>query len=102
MKSEEIITESAAEVIDRGYVRPSWADFISIADGWVSLSIYPHPNNTYDIELSRIKTPGDVCKWVYHLSQKDITTHADYTDGELLSAFIYGVYKAKGWEIHGL
>ena len=42
---------------------------VSISNGF--LVIHVENRFTYDIELTRIKTPLDIVKWIVHLSQKN-------------------------------
>jgi hypothetical protein len=53
---------------------------------------------SYEIEMSRIKTPKQLLGWVYHLGQKSWTD----TTPERMSAFIQAICRRRGWEIHGL
>lgn len=52
----------------------------------------------YFIEWKRLKTQGDILRWLCHIGQKEWEEATSYR----ISEFIHAVFKKRGWNLHPL
>ena len=66
--------------------------------GWILIAYRDDDfSTTYDIELNRIKTIGDVIEWIYHLTEKEWVNNVVIHDFmSIACSYIkYDIYKHK-------
>jgi hypothetical protein len=63
-------------------------------DGWLEIRMFDDRDVTYDIELDRIKSEGDLMRWALHLSRKN------WVDRKFLCRFMEVVAEHKCFNIH--